>query len=42
LRVFEAISAGEAGKAERAMSELIELARIDTPASKHPARKRSR
>ena len=33
LRVFEAITAREAAKAEQAMSELIELARIDTPAS---------
>src|SRR5450631_3408433 len=39
LRVFEAIAAREAGKAEVAMSELIELARIDTPASKRSGRK---
>jgi DNA-binding FadR family transcriptional regulator len=42
LRVFEAITAREVAKAERAMSELIELARIDTPASKRPPRKRGR
>src|SRR5450631_4635722 len=39
LRVFEAIAAREAGNAEVAMSELIELARIDTPASKRSGRK---
>jgi len=38
LRVLEAIAAREAGKAEHAMSELIELARIDTPASKRSRR----
>jgi DNA-binding FadR family transcriptional regulator len=38
LRVLEAIAAREAGKAQHAMSELIELARIDTPASKRSRR----
>jgi DNA-binding FadR family transcriptional regulator len=39
VRVFEAIVARDAPKAEHAMSELIELARIDTPASKRSGRK---
>jgi DNA-binding FadR family transcriptional regulator len=37
-RVFDAIAARQAAKAQRAMSELIELARLDTPVSKRPAR----
>jgi DNA-binding FadR family transcriptional regulator len=39
LRVFEAIAAREAENAQQAMSELIELARIDTPAAKRSRRK---
>jgi hypothetical protein len=36
--VFEAIAAKESGKAQEAMSALIQLARIDTPTGKPPAR----
>lgn len=42
VRVFEAIAAKEAGEAQLAMSQLIELARIDTPASKRSGRTRRR
>lgn len=42
LRVFEAIAAKEALRAQEAMSALIQLARIDTPTSKTPARKKTR
>jgi len=38
MRVFEAIAAKEAAKAQHAMSDLIELARIDTPASRRSSR----
>lgn len=38
-RVFEAIAAKEPAKAQHAMSDLIELARIDTPASRRSSRK---
>jgi DNA-binding FadR family transcriptional regulator len=41
LRVFEAIAARQAENAQQAMSELIELARIDTPAAKRSGRKPS-
>jgi DNA-binding FadR family transcriptional regulator len=41
LRVFEAIAARDAVKAEEAMTELIELARIDTPSTKRSDRSRS-
>jgi DNA-binding FadR family transcriptional regulator len=41
LRVFEAIAACDPLKAEEAMSELIELARIDTPSSGRFERSRS-
>jgi DNA-binding FadR family transcriptional regulator len=41
LRVFEAIAARDAVKAEEAMSKLIELARIDTPGAKRSDRSRS-
>ena len=34
LRVFEAIAARESLRAQEAMSEFIQLARIDTPTSK--------
>jgi DNA-binding FadR family transcriptional regulator len=34
LRVFEAIAEGDSGKAQEAMSELIALARADTPISR--------
>jgi DNA-binding FadR family transcriptional regulator len=34
LRVFEAIAEKDAGKAQQAMSELIQLARADTPTSR--------
>jgi DNA-binding FadR family transcriptional regulator len=40
-RVLEAIAARRAGEAQRAMSELIELARIDTPGSRGVRRRRS-
>jgi DNA-binding FadR family transcriptional regulator len=40
-RVFDAIAARNAAKAQRAMSELIELARIDTPGFKRARRKRT-
>lgn len=39
-RVLEAIAARKAGQAQRAMSELIELARIDTPGFKRGRRRR--
>jgi hypothetical protein len=39
--VLEAIAARRAGEAQRAMSELIELARIDTPGSRGARRRRS-
>jgi DNA-binding FadR family transcriptional regulator len=42
LRVFEAISAKNPVKAEQAMSELIVLARADTPISGKPGRRRAR
>jgi DNA-binding FadR family transcriptional regulator len=38
-RVFEAIAARQVAKAQRAMSELIELARRDTPVSRRSARR---
>lgn len=38
LRVFEAIAARESAKAQQAMSELIQLARIDTPTPEPRAR----
>jgi len=41
LQVFEAIAAKESGKAQEAMSALIQLARIDIP-SRPPARKKAR
>jgi len=41
LRVFEAIAARESTRAQAAMAELIQLARIDTPAST-PARRQKR
>jgi DNA-binding FadR family transcriptional regulator len=34
LKVFTAIAAKDAVKAQKAMSELIELARMDTPSSR--------
>jgi DNA-binding FadR family transcriptional regulator len=40
-RVFEAIVAQDSGKAQRAMSELIDLALADTPISRRPRRKRA-
>jgi DNA-binding FadR family transcriptional regulator len=40
-RVFDAIAARQVAKAQRAMSELIELARRDTPVSKRSARNRT-
>ena len=40
-RVFEAIVARDAGKAQQAMSELIELARMDTPMSRRSDRRRA-
>jgi len=40
LRVFEAIAEKDPKKAQQAMSELIQLARMDTPIS--PRAKRSR
>jgi DNA-binding FadR family transcriptional regulator len=39
LRVFEAIAAKNARKAQEAMSELIVLARMDTPISRRPNRR---
>jgi DNA-binding FadR family transcriptional regulator len=42
LRVFEAIVAKNPGKAQQAMSELIVLARMDTPISRHAERRRAR
>jgi DNA-binding FadR family transcriptional regulator len=41
LRVLEAIAAKNPGKAERAMSELIALARMDTPIPRRTERKRT-
>src|SRR5215472_6213555 len=40
LRVFEAIAERDPGKAQTAMSELIQLARMDTPMSKKADRRR--
>ncbi|HEY3732093.1 MAG TPA: FadR/GntR family transcriptional regulator [Steroidobacteraceae bacterium] len=40
-RVFEAVAARKAGRAQRAMSELIELARIDTQGFKRVRRNRT-
>jgi DNA-binding FadR family transcriptional regulator len=40
LRVFEAIAARDAAKAQEAMSDLIKLARIDTPSARRPERSR--
>lgn len=42
VRVFEAIAAKNPAKAEQAMSELIVLAREDTPISRHVERRRAR
>ncbi len=42
LRVLEAIAARNPAKAEQAMSELIVLARADTPISRNPERRRAR
>jgi DNA-binding FadR family transcriptional regulator len=41
LRVFTAIAAKDAAKAQKAMSELIELARADTPSSRRADRRRT-
>jgi DNA-binding FadR family transcriptional regulator len=41
LRVFEAIAEKDAEQAQLAMSELIELARMDTPISRARERKRA-
>jgi len=41
MRVFEAIAAKDPGKAQQAMSELIVLARMDTPVSRRPERRRA-
>ena len=41
LRVFKAIAAKQALRAERAMSELIGLARMDTPTTRRPPRRSS-
>jgi DNA-binding FadR family transcriptional regulator len=41
LRVFTAIAAKDAAKAQKAMSELIELARADTPSSRRSDRRRT-
>jgi DNA-binding FadR family transcriptional regulator len=41
LRVYTAIAAKDAAKAQKAMSELIELARADTPMSRRPDRRRA-
>lgn len=40
-RVFKAIAARQALRAERAMSELIRLARMDTPTTRRPPRRSS-
>jgi DNA-binding FadR family transcriptional regulator len=40
LRVFEAIAEKDPAKAQRAMSELIQLARLDTPISPRPKKRR--
>jgi DNA-binding FadR family transcriptional regulator len=42
VRVFEAIAAKNPIKAEQAMSELIVLAREDTPISRNAERRRAR
>jgi DNA-binding FadR family transcriptional regulator len=42
VRVFEAIAAKNPIKAEQAMSELIVLARADTPISRNAERRRAR
>jgi DNA-binding FadR family transcriptional regulator len=39
LRVFEAIASKDAARAQQAMSELIQQARIDTPTAKHSPKK---
>jgi DNA-binding FadR family transcriptional regulator len=41
VRVFEAIAAKDPHKAQQAMSELIVLARLDTPVSRRPERRRT-
>jgi DNA-binding FadR family transcriptional regulator len=41
LRVFTAIAAKDAVKAQKAMSELIELARADTPSPRRADRRRA-
>jgi DNA-binding FadR family transcriptional regulator len=41
LRVFEAIAERDPGKAQTTMSELIQLARMDTPISKRSDRRRA-
>ena len=41
LRVFEAIAERDAEKAQLAMSELIELARMDTPISRRQKSRRA-
>ena len=41
LKVFEAIAERDPGKAEQAMSELIELARMDTPISRRQKSRRA-
>ena len=41
LRVFEAIAERDPGKAQQAMSELIELARMDTPISRKGGSRRA-
>jgi DNA-binding FadR family transcriptional regulator len=41
LRVFEAIAEKDPGKAQQAMTELIELARLDTPISGGASRRRA-
>ena len=42
LRVFEAIAAGDALRAQEAMAALIQLARIDTPTTRSAARSKRR
>ena len=41
-RVFEAVAARQSAKAQRAMSELIELARLDTPVARRSGRRTAR
>jgi len=41
-RVFEAVAARQSAKAQRAMSELIELARLDTPVARRSGRHTAR